>query len=460
MFSQKIISSLVILSLITMGFGCRPSATELATTVRPVTINYWTVFDDVEQLKKRAAEYKAIYPNVTVNIRQVRYEEFDRLFINALADDVQPDIVSIHTRWLKKYEPRLSPMPASTKMGKLVQTSSITKETAVVYDTNILPALSNLQKDYVPAVIDDVTKGGSIYGLPLTVDTLAVYYNQTLLDAAGVAQPPTSWDEFLTAVKAVTKLDKDGKILQSGVALGTGKNIDNSLDIVSVLMAQSGITMASKGAVGFATGLDKKPAPTHPALQTMNFYTNFARPTTELYSWNEEQGKAFDAFVRGKVAFYFGFAYDFNRIISRAPNLTIGVLPMFQADQGKQTNIANYWIQSVTKKSKNKNEAWDFVRFISTPENLKKYSDVTKQPSPLRMHIKEMQADPVMKAFADQLLVAKNWYKGDDIESTENAFDAMIATILSPAPELDTNKVLERDAAAIVRAAAITAQTF
>ena len=460
MRNQNFFFSVLIFSLLALGFGCKASTAEQAAAVRPVTVNYWTVFNDVAELKKRATEYKAIYPNVTVNIKQVRYEEFDRLFINALADDVQPDIVSIHTRWLKKYEPRLSPLPASTQMGKLVQTSSITKETTVVVDTNILPTVQNLQKEYVSAVPEDVIKGAAIYGLPLAVDTLGVYYNQTLLDKAGIPEPPKTWDDFLIAVKAITKLDKDGKILQSGVALGTGANIDNSFDIVSALFMQSGITMSSKGAVGFGVGLEKNLAVTHPALQTLNFYTNFARPTTELYSWNEEQTTAFDAFVRGKVAFYFGFGYEYKRIVARAPEMQMGILPLFQTDKTKQVNVANYWIESVTKKSKNKNEASDFIRFLSTPENLKKYSDTTKQPSPLRMHLKAEQADPIIKAFADQLLVAKNWYKGDDIQATENAFDAMIHTVLINDPTLDARKLMERDANAILRAAAVAAQTF
>lgn len=460
MRNQKITMGLVIISLALFGFGCKASTAELAASVRPVTINYWTVFDNVTELKKRAAEYKAKYPNVTVNIKQVRYEEFDRLFINALADDVQPDIVSVHTRWLKKYEPRLSPMPASTKMGKLVQTSAITKDTAVVYDTNNLPTLQNIQNEYVSTVATDAVSGGVIYGLPLTVDTLGVFYNQTLLDKAGIAEPPKTWDDFSVAVKAISKLDKDGKLLQSGTALGTGENIDNSFDIISAIMMQSGVTMSSKRATGFALGLEKKPEPTNPSLQALYFYTNFARPTTELYSWNEAQTNAFDAFVRGKVGFYFGFAYDYNRIVARAPDMTLGVLPLFQLDDTKKANVANYWLQSVTKKSTHKNEAWDFIRFLSTPENLKKYADATKQPSPLRMHLKAQQADPVMKAFADQLLVAKNWYHGNDIGATEKAFNDMIHTVLITDPTMDARKIIERDAAAVMRASAITAQTL
>ena len=457
---QKTLISIFFFSLLVFGFGCKTSATELAASVRPVTINYWTVFDNVAELKKRAADYKAIYPNVTVNIKQVRYEEFDRLFINALADDVQPDIVSIHTRWLKKYEPRLSPMLESTKMGRLVQTGTITKDTAVVTDINNLPTLKNLQDDYVSAVAEDVVRGGKIYGLPLAIDTLGVFYNQALLDKGGIAQPPENWDDFSTAVKAITKLDKDGKIIQSGVALGTGKNIDNSFDIISAIMQQNGVTMASKGSVGFAGGLDKKPLPTHPSLQALGFYTNFARPTTDLYSWNEEQTNAFDGFIRGKVAFYFGFGYEYNRIVSRAPDLKLGVLPLFQVDANKKANVVNYWLEAVTKKAKNKNEAWDFVRFLSTPENLKKYSDATKQLSPLRMHLKAEQADPIMKAFADQLLIAKNWYKGDDIDATQKAFSDMVHILLISDPTLDERKLTERNANAILRAATITSQTF
>lgn len=447
--------------LLLTGLGCKSLPADQATAIRPVTLNYWTVFDNVDELKKRAAEYQALYPHVTVKIKQVRYNEFDNALINALADDVQPDIVSIHTRWLRQYQTRLATMPAQTKMGKLVQTNNITKDTQVLFDTYPSPTVDTIKRDYLATVADDAVIGGKIYGLPLSIDNLAVYLNKDLLDKAGIAEAPKTWDEFVAAVKLITKLDKDGQIVQSGVALGTGKNIDNSFDIISAIIAQNGVTLATaENAVGFASGLDR-PSPTHPTLQALNFYTDFARPTKDVYSWNAAEGNAFDAFTRGKTGFYLGFAYDYNRIKSRAPELNVEVVPLFQLNKNAQANSANYWLESVLKKSKNQNEAWDFIRFLSTPDNLKKYSDATKIPSPVRAHLKAEQADPILSPFASQLLVSKNWYRGNNISAVEEAFNTMVETLVAPKDiKVTPVESLKRDAAAVAKAATVAAQTM
>jgi hypothetical protein len=51
---------------------------ETATVTR-VTLNYWTVYDDVEQLRKFADENHAIRSHVTVNVKQVREDQFEQL---------------------------------------------------------------------------------------------------------------------------------------------------------------------------------------------------------------------------------------------------------------------------------------------------------------------------------------------------------------------------------------------
>ncbi len=458
-FTYKIVSLLLATAM--LGFGCKTLTAEQAAAVKPVTLNYWTVFENVDELKRLATEYQAQHPHVTIKIRQVRYDEFDQQFVNALADDVQPDIVSMHTRWLRNYVGRLATMPAQTSIGKLVLKNSITKETEVLFDTFTMPTVETIKRDYVAAVPEDAIIKNKIYGLPLSVDTLGIYYNKDLLDKAGMPEAPKGWDDFVEAVKKITKVDNEGKIVQSGVSLGTGANIENSFDIVSALIAQNGVTLATpEGVVGFAAGLQKSGG-AHPTIQALNFYTDFARPTKEVYSWNNEQGDAFNAFARGKTGFYLGFAYDYQRIKSRAPDLNFAVLPLFQLNKNAPANVANYWLQSVVKKSKNQNEAWDFIRFISSAENLKKYAAATNIPSPLRVHLKEGQADPILAPFADQLLVAKNWYRGQDVAAAENAFDTMIAALLEPVdPKLTEKQAFDRQTNIINRAAAVTAQSM
>lgn len=445
------------LVLLTTGLGCAGLSAQEKAQVKAITLNYWTVFDDVDALQALATQYKQQRPYVTINIRQLRYDEIDKLFTNALADDVAPDIISVHARLMRHYQARLAPMPAQVKVTKLTQTGGLKKELQVTSETFNMPTAAAVKRDYVSAVAADAVVGTQVFGLPLSMDTLAIYYNKDLLDKAGVPEPPKTWEEFLAAVKAGTKYDRDGKIIQSGVALGTGKNIDNSFDILSALMMQNGVNMSAGGRASFADGADKA-GPGHPSLQALNFYTDFARPNKEAYAWNETFTNAFESFVRSQSVFYVGFAYDYNRLKSRAPEMSLEVIPLPQLAPASPVNTANFWLQSVVKKSKHQNEAWDFVRFIGQPATVLAYNNRVLRPSPFRAHIKEQEKDPRLMPFTSQLLVAKNWYNGRDWEAARQAFNNLISGYLQPvAAEKD---LIERDTALLITAAQVVQQTF
>src|SRR3989339_1034432 len=439
-----------------MGFGCKGLTQEQQAAIRPVTLEFWTVYDDVDQLQKFATEYKAMRPYVTVNIRQIRYDEFDRLFTNALADEVQPDIVSMHVHWLRKNINRLLPAPPAVKMARIFQKNQWTDEREVLIDTIPLPTVRDIKSNYVNTIYEDVVVDNQIYGLPLSVDALGIFYNRDILDRAGVPEAPTSWEVFVDAVQKTTKFNASGDIVQSGVSLGTAYNIDASFDLISLFMMESGTNMSSGGVVHFADGLQESDR-SHPTFKALDFYTDFARPVKEVYSWNEQKGNALDEFVRGKVAFYFGYAYNYPTIKARAPQMNIETIPMFQLNPDSPSNVANYWVQSVVKKSRNPNEAWDFVRYIASQEKVKEYTTATFRPSPFRSQIAEQQQDENMEPFATQALFAQNWYRGNDVDIASSAFKGMVSDLLKPYGEIEP---LERDRAIIINTAARVQQTM
>ena len=455
---RKIIFFPIILgALLFAGIGCKGLSVEQQEAIKPITLNYWTIYNDVEQLRAFAAEYKLLRSYVTVNIRQVRYEEFDSLFANALADDVAPDIVSMSPRWLSKYQTRLDPMPASVTVANVRVEGQLQPKTIVTPETNGLPTKNYLERAYVGTVAADIIREDKVYGLPLALDTLAMYYNVDLLDKAGVAVPPKTWEEFSAAVKKTTLYDRSGVIIQSGAALGAGENIDNAYDIISLLMLQNGVEMARGSRVSFADALDDR-TPNHPALQAMQFYTDFARPTKDVYSWNESMCKALDEFARGKSVFYFGFAFDAPRLRARGPQIKYAIEPVPQLNSAAPVNAANYWFESVVGKSAHKEEAWDFIRFITLPENVKKYVAKTGQPSPLRDQLVEQENDTKVSAFALQALTAKNWYQGKDIDATVAAFNNLFRNYLQPLGERENE--LRRNVSLIQTAARVIQQTF
>jgi len=415
-----------------MGFGCKGLSTAEIASVKPLTLNYWTVYNNVDILEDYANEYKTKRPYVTINIRKVRADEFDKLFLNALADDVPPDIISVSARELPKYLSRLAPMPETVDVSRIYKKGQYFEETVVETEQITMPTARYVKSEYVGTVYDDAVVGGKIYGLPLAMDDLAVFYNKGLLDKAGIPEPPKDWGAFMEAVKAISKIDSEGNLLQSGVALGTGNNIENVFDILTLFMVQSGVKMSQSGQVTFANGLNANNYNDSPVVKALNFYVDFARPNKEVYSWNNKQKDALDEFARGKTAFYFGFAYELPTIKSRAPQMNLEVIPMFQLNEETSINVANYWLESVVKKSKKQNEAWDFVQFITNADKVKDYVKKTGRPTPFRAQIEEQKKEVLLAPFVSQILNAGNWYRGKDYATAQKAIKDLVEKYGAP----------------------------
>lgn len=444
MFKKIIYLFSLLFVLAIMGLGCKGLTAEQQSAIKPVTLNYWTIFNDTDQLKKFAEEYKKLRPYVTINIKQVRVDEFDKMFTNALADDVAPDLVSINSRDIRKYQNKLAEMPAKVKVTSITAKGQFSKDTVVTIEEKAMPSAAAVKSNFVSTVYNDAVIDGKIYGIPLALDTMVIYYNKDLLDSAGAPEAPKTWDEFMEAVKASTRFNDKGDIIQAGASLGTSNNVPRAFDILSLLMQQSGVKMMSGGRASFADGADTALSK-HPAITALRFYTDFSRRTKEVYTWNEKMGDGLDTFVRGQSVFYFGFAYDYSKIKARAPQLNIEVMPMLQLNEKAPVNVANYWVESVVKKSKSPNEAWDFVMYMAKPENIKKYCEKAIRPTPLRSQINEQKENLAIAPFASQVLNADSWYRGRDSATAEKAFADLITNYLQPAANEAAQAQRERD---------------
>ena len=112
----------------------------------------------------------------------------------------------------------------------------------------------------------------------------------------------------------------------------------------------------------------------NPGLEAIQFYVDFATPSKEVYTWNETFPNSLDAFAQGKVAMMFGYNSHIAYLESkRQGKLNYAITSMPQIEGRSEINYASYWVQTVSKKSNNKNEAWDFVQFISQKAQAEKY---------------------------------------------------------------------------------------
>lgn len=443
-------SSFVIISILCtlplVGFGCKGISKSQQAAIRPVGLEYWTVNEDIDMLRTFAAEYRQFRPYVQISIRQVREDQLEDLFVNALADDKAPDIISVPIRELPAYQSRLSRMPSTVQVANVYTKGGLTKETVVEPVVNALPTVQTISRTYIRAVEDSAIVGNRVYGLPLAVDTMAVFVNRDILDASGVPELPEDWDSFTDAVKKTTRFDAAGNIVQSGVALGTANNINNAFDILSLLWLQNGLALETRGGSALLSGLNNG-VTAHPTFQSLRFYTDFAKADRDVYSWNTRFNSARDEFIRGRSAFYFGFASERSNILARAPQLNYEIIPLPQLDPTVPKNIIDFRVQSVVGKSPDQDEAWDFIRYMTQAQNVERYLGATGLPTPLRSQVSAQAEITEMAPFLQGILTATNWYQGKNFDTAQSALNTFITRFVAPySTDIDPE---ERDAALV-----------
>ncbi len=440
---KKLLPLFLLLSfIITAGPICKGTPQAALEATKPVNLVYWRVFDDQDAFDEIVTAYKAIHPNVSITYRKLRMEEYEETLLDALAEDRGPDLFSIPNTWVREYQTKILPLPKSITLPYQVTTGTIKKETTIQLQTVPTLSLRALKTDFMDQVAKDVVlkhqatpetaAEDRIFGLPLYLDTLALFYNRDILNASAIPEPPRTWSEFSEDVKKIAKIDKQGNILQSGAAFGTAKNVERAADIISLLMMQNGTAMTDEnGNATFAAIPPGSSLPNPPGEDALGFYTDFASPYKEVYTWNGNLPNSLEAFSTGRAAFFFGYSYHIPQIRNLAPKLNFAISKMPQIEGNQEINFTNYWVETVSTKTKNQNEAWDFLQFAAKAENAEKFLAKTKKPTALRSLVASQIEDLDLAVFASELLTAKSWYQGMDAPAMEKIFSEMIENVVA-----------------------------
>lgn len=327
----------------------------------PVTLTWWGLWEPEAVYQTVIADYQRTHPNITIKYAKQSQLNYRDRVTTALAGTDSPDIIRLHNSWLPMFKNLLVPAPET---------------------------FANI---FYPVVSTN-------YGLPLGIDTLVMFINDDLFRAGGV-NVPVIWDGaggFLEVANKLTVKDGYGRIKTAGTALGTASNVDHWQDIISLMMLQAGVD------------LDNNPN-SSAAVQALGFYGAFARGQN---IWDETQDNSTLAFASGKIAMYFGPSWRYFDIKALSPNLNFRMVPVPQLAGGTPINLATYWFEGVSKKSKNPKIAWDFLKFATTKDELTKtYTAQAKlrpfgEPYP-RIDMANLLPESVVIQEAP---TAKSWY--------------------------------------------------
>ncbi len=371
-------------------------------------VKVWGTVDDglfdgyVVKLKNDSkSEVKIVYT-------QKNKDTFETDLIEAIASGKGPDVIFLPQDLILRQQDKIVPIPFKSFSERSFK------------DTFIEEGELYLTKDGVIA-------------MPFSVDPLITYWNRDLFSSAGIARPPSTWDELSSLVDSFTKKDNASNITHTTIALGEFGNVTHAKDIIAALMIQAGNPIVTKDTTGkYGSRLDESLGYTvRPANAAINFYTQFADPLRSVYSWNRSLPQSKDFFISGDTALYIGYGSEIMEIRKKNPNLNFDIAPLLQARTAKsKVTFASMQGLAILKSSKNAVGASNAIAFLTSNAGIKAWSQMTLLPPVRRDVLADRPSDSVNTVLYNSALWSQAWLDPDRTK-TSAVFKSLVETITS-----------------------------
>lgn len=352
--------------------GCSPSSGP-ATQDGKTVVTFWQQkFEDYQQawFKEQVAAYNDSQDDVVVKLEVVPADTWDQKLKAAQAAGKAPDV-------------------ATTSYGRIMPGVAIGQFAQL--DELIEPAALD---DIQPNVREFVTTDEGTFAYPFLVEPSTVlFYRTDLFQAAGLdpANPPKSWDELITAARALTTDGVYGmNIAQTAADLG---------------WSSWGLQYNAAGHLPVADDWSSADATDPAYVDLANFYRTLyseklmpqeaAYPYADCAPYGEGQVamSACGSWAIGQLT------NDYADVI---PNTAVAAFPSIDGDPSKPTATLGGWTLTVDGKSKVQQEGADFISWLLAGDtdhmvDFFKTSGFSKYPA--RISVAEaLAADPEASA--------------------------------------------------------------
>ncbi len=264
-------------------------------------------------------------------------------------------------------------------------------------------------------VVGAASIGGTLYGIPNEIDVYALNYNKKLFEAAGITEPPKTWDEFLAAAEKLTDKSKG----QQGFGMINSWAAGVIHPFSSLLVSNGGELVA-----------DGKPAlDSEAAKQTFELYeklikSGYSDPAMATADANTT-GPFLDNFVSGKTGMIIMANWWESALkAGMGDNFAdIATAPIPVGPSGdKPRSISYSWMTVVNAKASadEQTAAWDFLNWLNGPESgpngasamgdiLMSMGILPSRTSDGTAFADRLSSDPFLKGYTETLADAKGF---------------------------------------------------
>lgn len=325
------------------------SATSFAalagSVAHAVEIEYWQYFFDarVSAMEQLIENFQEANPDITVKMTHFPYADYRTKVAAAIPAGEGPDVVQLFYGWLNDYVEAelIQPLPA-----------------------DVFPA-SKIDEEFFP-MVQAMKEGDQYWALPTAVRSLALFYNERLLEEAGV-EPPTTLDEMMAAAAAMTKRDGAGNITQVGMTAGMTAQDHH--------WWREGL-VRQMGGEPYTDDYKTVNYNTDAGLEALEFYANMFmgdEPVTAIGFMDEPQA----AFKAGRAGMHIDGSFRIGALAD-IRGLKWGVTELPANAEGERSNYSSYWVNAITTKADGEkyDAAVKFMDYVTSDDAMQIWLDV------------------------------------------------------------------------------------
>jgi multiple sugar transport system substrate-binding protein len=228
--------------------------------------------------------------------------------------------------------------------------------------------------DFIPASWSTVVSGGHVYGVPYSSAPRLLVYRKDLYREAGLP-PPKTWDDWVRAATALTQRDARESITRPGIYFSP---VGNWQYFVIFLWQNGGSILTPDG---------RHAAFNSPAgVRALQYFVDLFRK----YKVCPPDGLATSAtavplFAAGQAAQEINNPLAIRNVVQYAKDFGVNDLAVCVPPTNRTPVVAVYtsWL-AMSSQSPRKALAWEFMKFLTRPDNLIAYNETQYFVPPIR----------------------------------------------------------------------------
>lgn len=372
--TKSIFTVFAMLFLIVIG------VTQAQNTPTEITYMMWGAPEELAVWQVIVDEFQAANPDIKVNVDVSDWESYWNKLQTLFAGGTPPDVFAMDAPLYPDWQSR----------GVLLNLQPY------------LDAEPTLLDGFYPVTLQAYQREDGYYGLPRDFQTIVLFYNKDMFDAAGIDYPTDEWtmDDLRTAAKALTKdTNSDGvtdqfgfasdfwdmELFWSGAVWGFGGEIINP-EYTQTLLAEGTARDAWHLMADMMLTDKSVPDPDQTAQYGYDVFAAGAAAMTTIGHW--------------VVPFYSQLPFKWD----------VSAFPAGPVGRATSVNSAGFVIANG---SQNPDAAWEFVKYAVGPDGQKKLTElgfaipVLQSVAESPVYLEQTSAPINHKVFLDALAYAR-----------------------------------------------------